>query len=272
MLKQKHTIALGALLLLVVVLLNLPGKTTAQLKLALSSFFLPLFRLESAARVGIDKTASAIVPRDVLKRQIDELSDENSTLRVEILRLREVERENGNLRDMLEYSNRGGWSQDQLKPAHVIGQDAVNWWSTLIIDIGREEGLQPDMPVISSKGMLVGKILEVRDGSSLVVLLGDPKCQLSAMLWNSGDSGILKPRGDVFLNPLLVDLSNLSNDAILEKDEWVVTSGKGNVFPPGLPIGRVVDWRSVEFGLYLEATVRLSANFNRLEEVMVLVQ
>ena len=259
---------MGALLLLAVVLLNLPDRTTSQLKLALSSFFLPLFRIESATRSGIDRASSAVVPRDVLNRRLDEVTRENEALRVEVMRLREAERENQDLREMLAYPGLDRW---EYRTASVIGQDSVNWWSTLRIDLGEADGLRPDMPVICSKG-LVGKTLEVYEHSSLVVLLGDPQCQVSAMLWNSGDSGMLKPRGNVFLNPLLVDLSNLPNNARIEKGEWVVTSGKGGVFPPGIAIGKVVDSHSVGFGLYLEATVRLSANFNRLENVMVLVE
>ena len=52
----------------------------------------------------------------------------------------------------------------------------------------------------------------------------------------------------------------------------VVTSGLGGVFPPGIPVGQVVDTRPAEGGLYTEARVRLAARLNRLEEVWILTQ
>jgi rod shape-determining protein MreC len=51
----------------------------------------------------------------------------------------------------------------------------------------------------------------------------------------------------------------------------VVTSGLGGIFPKGIPIGQVLDSQSVEFGLYVEARVKLAANLNGLEEIWVLM-
>ena len=50
----------------------------------------------------------------------------------------------------------------------------------------------------------------------------------------------------------------------------VVTSGEGGVFPANIPIGKVVDSRSMEYGLSTEARVRLSADMGALQEVWVM--
>ena len=68
----------------------------------------------------------------------------------------------------------------------------------------------------------------------------------------------------------LVELTYLSGNADLKSGEGVVTSGEGEIFPPGIPIGQVVDSRAVEFGLYTEARVKLSTNLGALEQVWVL--
>ena len=49
------------------------------------------------------------------------------------------------------------------------------------------------------------------------------------------------------------------------------TSGLVEVFPPGIPVGQIVDWRQVEYGLYTQARVKLGANLSGLQEVWVLM-
>jgi rod shape-determining protein MreC len=48
-----------------------------------------------------------------------------------------------------------------------------------------------------------------------------------------------------------------------------VTSGEGGIFPPGIPIGKIVDVQPVDNGLTTEAHVKLAANLSALEEVWV---
>jgi rod shape-determining protein MreC len=50
----------------------------------------------------------------------------------------------------------------------------------------------------------------------------------------------------------------------------VVTSGIGGVFPKGIPLGQIVDAQKVDFGLYTQARVKLSANLGSLENVLIL--
>ena len=80
--------------------------------------------------------------------------------------------------------------------------------------------------------------------------------------------GIISAGGP--LDNSLVDLTYLSGNASLKPGQNVVTSGLGGIFPKGIPIGQIVDSRPVEFGLYTEARVKLSANLGALEQVWVL--
>ena len=80
--------------------------------------------------------------------------------------------------------------------------------------------------------------------------------------------GIVSASGP--LDTSLVDLTYLSGSASLKPGQNVITSGLGGVFPKGITIGQVVDSRPVEFGLYTEARVKLSANLGALDQVWVL--
>ena len=75
-------------------------------------------------------------------------------------------------------------------------------------------------------------------------------------------------------NPLdktLVTLGFLSVAAELKPGQNVVTSDLGGIFPKGIPVGKIADVRPVEFGLGLEASVKVAANLSALEEVWVLI-
>jgi rod shape-determining protein MreC len=73
------------------------------------------------------------------------------------------------------------------------------------------------------------------------------------------------------LDHRLVDLTHLPRNTALRPGQIVSTSGLGGIFPPGLPVGTVVDHRSVAYGLYTEARVKLLADTSRLREVMVIL-
>ena len=82
------------------------------------------------------------------------------------------------------------------------------------------------------------------------------------------DTGIIGASGP--LDAEFVELGYLSRGANLKPAQDVVTSGEGGIFPPGIPIGKIVDVQAVDYGLRAEARVKLAANLNALEEVWVM--
>ena len=117
MLRRPHYIALGLVLLSALILLNLPGKTTARLKLGISSLFVPLFGLASSTQQALGKAADAVLPRSELVRQNEALRRENQELRLELTRAEPLARENERLRDMLH------WQQQQKRGKYKAQRD-----------------------------------------------------------------------------------------------------------------------------------------------------
>jgi rod shape-determining protein MreC len=265
MFKQKNYLALGAVIFVVVLLMSLPTRVTERLKLAVGSWFLPLFGLASAGQQLPADLADSVLPRRELLRQIDVLRRENQQLRSQAVQSAAIARENDQLRALFNWQKQVPW---KLKLANVILRDPANWWRTVQIDLGARDGLTNDLPVITSAG-LVGRISSVSYTKSQVVLIGDQNCRVSATVENAArDMGVIIASGPV--DTSLVELTYLASSANLKPGQSVVTSGLGGVFPRGIPIGQVVDARSVEYGLYTEARVKLSANLGSLEQVWVL--
>ncbi len=272
MLKRQYSIATGLVLLIVLVLLNLPEQPAARIKLALGGLFLPLFGMAGSVQQLTQEVGNSLVPRSTLFKQLEQLRKENEQLRQQLMQLQEAWRENAQLRQALGWQRRVPW---QLKPARVIGQDPANWWRTITIDVGLREGLHPNMPVLTAEG-LVGRIDKVGPDRSSVVMVGDPNCRFSAQVQEPRDKstaakGIISPSVSS-LDRLLVDLIYVPGVAVLKPGQSVVTSGDGGTFPKGITVGQIVDVRTNDYGMNLEARVKLAVNLNRLEQVWVLLQ
>jgi rod shape-determining protein MreC len=266
MFKQKNYLALGAVVFVAIILLSLPTRATSRLKLAVGSWFLPLFGLAGAAQQLPADLADSVLPRRELLRQIDALRRENQQLRSQAVQSIAIARENDQLRALFNRAKQLPW---RLKMAYVIGRDPANWWRTVRIDRGSQDGLTNNLPILSAEGFLVGRVSSVNDHDSQVVLVGDPNCRVSALVENSArDMGVLIAGGT--LDTSLVELTYLASSANLKPGQSVITSGLGGIFPKGIPIGQIVDSRSVEYGLYTDARVKLNANLGSLEQVWVL--
>jgi rod shape-determining protein MreC len=268
MFKQKNYLALGAVVLVVLVLLSLPPSASSRLKLAVSSWFLPLFGLAGAAQQLPADLADSLLPRRELLKQIDSLRRENQQLKEQQIQTTAVARENEQLRTLLGWQKNSPW---KLKPANVVMRDPANWWRTVQIDLGSRDGIQTNMPVLTADGGLAGRISSVNFLNSQAVLIGDPNCRVSALVENPGhDVGVLNATDPV--DRSLVQLGYLSSSANLKSGQNVFTSGLGGVFPKGIPIGKIYDARPVEYGLATEARVKLNANLGALEQVWVLIK
>jgi rod shape-determining protein MreC len=233
--------------------------------MAVGSWFLPLFGLASAGQQLPADLADSVLTRHELLKQVDALRRENQQLRSQAVQSLAIARENDQLRNLLGWQRQSPW---RLKLANVVMRDPANWWRTVQIDLGSRDGLRENLPVITSAG-LVGRVSSVSLTRAQIVLIGDPNCRVSATVENPArDIGVIVASGPV--DTSLVDLTYLASSANLKPGQSVVTSGLGGVFPKGIPIGQVVDSRSVEFGLYTDARVKLNANLGSLEQVWVL--
>lgn len=266
MFRRSHYIALGLVVLLTLVILNLPSGTAARLKLMIGSLFLPLFGLTSTAHQMAGRAGDALVPRNELLRQNEALLRENQQLQLQAVQAAEMNRENDRLRQLVGWQRQKPW---KVKLARVVLRDPANWWRTVQIDLGSRDGMTNNLPVLTTAG-LVGRISSVSLTRSQVVLLGDPTCKPHARVENeTRDTGVIGASGP--LDTLFVEMGYLSSSANLKPGQNVVTSGEGGIFPKGIPIGKVVDCRPVEYGLAMVARVKLAANLNALEEVWVLL-
>lgn len=267
MLKQKNYLALGAVVLVAIILLSLPTRAASRLKLAVASWFMPLFGLAGAGQQLPADLADSVLPRRELLQEIDRLRLENQQLKEQQVQATAIEQENDQLRALFNWQQRVPW---KLKLANIVMRDPANWWRTVQIDLGSRDGIRTNMAVLTTAG-LIGRVSSVGYLSSQVTLIGDPNCRVSAMVENTThDMGVLTTSGP--LDQSLVRMNYLSTSANLKAGQDVVTSGLGGIFPPSIPIGKVADAQTIDDGLAVEARVKINANLGALERVWVLIR
>ena len=264
--KRPHYIALGLIALLALAILNLPDRASARLKAGISSLFLPLLGLANSSEQLADEALDQLTPRRELLRQNQELRRERDQLLQRARQADALERENAQLRQRL------GWQQQQphkVRLAQVVLREPSNWWRAVQIDLGSRDQITNNLSVLSAEGCLVGRIAAVSLTRSQVVLVGDPNCHVAAVVENeTHDTGVIGTSTP--LNGGFVQLGYLSQTANLRPGQRVKTSGLGGIFPPGIPIGQIVDSEPTADGFGRVARVRLAANLDALEEVWVL--
>jgi rod shape-determining protein MreC len=265
MLRRPHYIALAIVVLVTVVIVKLPSRTASRLRLAVSSLFVPLFGAIGSTEKTVEKAGAAVVPRTELLDQVKDLQKEVQQLRLRAIQLETLAQENTRLRAQLQLPKHVQW-----KPviARVVAVDPANWWRTVRIDRGSRDGVVTNCPVLTLDG-LVGRVAEVGFTHSRVVLVGDPDCRVSVLIEETREHGVIAPTTSTPLDPTIVELGYLSRHSKLAPGQRVVTSGMGGIFPKGIVVGHIVDFRSIGYGLYNEARVKLQVNMNTLEEVWV---
>ncbi len=266
--RRTQYIAIAIVIALMLVLLGLPGDVSARLKMAVGSLFLPLFGLTSSAGKLTDATGNVLLPKSEILKDNDRLREEINGLRIAAQQSAEAFKENDRLRQLVGRQRQLPW---RTRLAQIVSRDPANWWHTAQIDLGTAEGMRPNLAVISTDG-LVGKIKSCGEHRSSVVLLGDPTLRVSGVVQETRDQGIIMAGNSGSPGSEFIEFGFLSGNSQLKPGQTVVTSGDGGVFPKGIVVGRVVDSRSVGYGLSIEARVKLAADLGKLEHVWVVLE
>lgn len=217
-------------------------------------------RVGRGARSVVDTATSALSA----EARVARLTAEVRALRARVDHLAVVQSENARLRRLLGLAS----SLSGYRPvtATVTSRDPGAWTRILGIDRGSNQGIRVRDPVLATGG-LVGRVLAVTPRSAQVLLVTDPESGIGAMDARSGDMGVLT--GGVGGRTARLTLFHRFDS--VRPGDLVVTSGLGGVAPRGIAVGRVLAVGTRQFGLVRVAQVRLSANLDALDHVLVLV-
>lgn len=240
-------------------------------------YITPLRTVVQTALVPLQDTLTTVA-RDVARRtgeaaSVEALQAENAELEalanrlmVENVRLREVERENQQLRQLLNYtrSNPQFSYEATTVKGRSIGVDPTNLLYYVYVDVGARDGIAADMPVITDRG-LVGRVTAVGPRSAQVLMLIDPASAVNAVIQNSQASGIV--RGTLEGTTLIMD--RIPPNETVNPGDIVLTSGLGGNFPDKLVIGQVTQVTQRDQDMFQTAQVRPTVDFGKLEIMLI---
>lgn len=166
-------------------------------------------------------------------------------------------------------------SLEALVPAKILAFDLFYSSKTALIDKGSEDGIQINDVVLTGSG-LVGRVLQTYDHTSNVLLLVDTSFAVDTKNLRTGIRLLVSGVNQDFLKterqPFLAQVEYLENAKELAAGDIVVTSGVGELYPAGIPVGRIDEVEYSEKNLFDQAKILPAVDFTKLDMVFVLIK
>ncbi len=151
-----------------------------------------------------------------------------------------------------------------ITAARIIGKSIDQWSNTLIIDKGSLDMVKKDMVAITEKG-LVGKIANVTDSYSYLLLITDINFSAAARLQENRTEGIISGTGFK-----ICKLKYIPTEEEIKERDIVRTSGLDSLFPSGIPIGFVSKVNKRGDGIFQDIEVIPFVDTKKIEFVAII--
>lgn len=192
---------------------------------------------------------------EILHKQISRLESDISSME-------EIRKENLRLKKLLNYS-------DELTHhkvlAQVVGWDSANEFKVIRVNKGTRHGIRVMSSVITDQG-LVGYVYRVTPNYADVLTILDQNNRVDVLVERTRTHGIVEG-----LFNFKCALKYVMRNEPVEVGDKLLTAGVGGIYPKGIKVGMVKDIAKENFGMTLNIEVVPSVEFDKLEEVLVLV-
>jgi len=231
---------------------------------ALLQLLQPVEYLATAPRLLYQSYTESQADEATLRRRLTAAKAENLLLRARLLQMEDLKAENRRLRLLLDASGRLPVEKTDLMIATVLRYGSGPFENYAVINKGVLDGVHPGSPVIDPTGIF-GLVTETTTLTSRVRLLTDPNLAIPVRIERTGQRAIAQGLGH---GRVLVRF--LRKGADLQVGDLLVTSGLGNVYPPGYPVARIsaIDYQSD--AVFLRVIAQPASQLYNNNEVLVL--
>jgi rod shape-determining protein MreC len=245
-------------------LLTIPDSITSNIKVTVASPLAPVQKVISKTsnffKNGFRKLATMSGNAD----KIDELVEEIFLLKNKIIKQQNVINVFKRKLEIVSEFEKSNISNEKPIIANIIGYDASNYRKSIIIDVGRKQGVSVDDVVVFGNA-LVGRISAVGRSSCRVLLITDPESNVPSRFIESRTQGIVQGAVDG-----TCIMKYVPRQTEIYKTDEVISSGIGGIFPKSLYIGSVVEVKQKNANLFKSIKIQPRIDISRVEHVLVI--
>lgn len=234
----------------------------ASIRAALSLPLAPIQYIVSWPTTFIDNLKSVISTHDDLINENLSLKAEQLLLRSQLQRLIAIETENNYLKALLQSSRQ---VKGKTLIAELLAVDFEPFVNQVILNKGTRDGVYVGQPVLDATGVM-GQVVQVGPITSRVLLINDPHSGVAVQDARNGTRAIAV--GDTYSGKLR--LMYVPNTADIKIDDIFLTSGLGDHYPEGYPVGRVISVNKDPARQFAEVYIQPSAHLDSSRQVLLI--
>lgn len=259
----------AVLVLLILIFATSGDRTVSWFESAVGSIAQPVQTFASNVSNGVVGFFERVFNVTDADRENEQLKLRLAQLEQSEYEKEELRLENERLKELLNYSEQN--KNYEFVTAAVIAKGQGVWFDSFTINAGRTHGIEKDMPVVVSSG-LVGRVTDVGATWAKVSTIIDSRSTVSVMVERTRDGAMVQGVLESGSSSTL-ELYYLPSGSDLVPGDVIVTNGLGGVFPKGIAVGRVSEvTRTLDNNTNeRNALVTPAVDFNHLEEVMVII-
>lgn len=252
------------IIVLLVVFTNSNANQVSYIEKICNIFVMPIQNGFTYLKNKISGNDSFFADMDTLKAENEELKKKNSELEQSLRELEIIKAENDTLKEYVNLKDK--YTDYTTVPADVINRDISNYSSTIIINVGSDDGIKEEMTVIADSG-LVGHVISVTNNTAKVQTIVDTASAVTSKISTTEDT--------IVVQGTLEDKSTLRanfipTDAVVLQGDTVETSGIGGIYPKGIHIGTITEVVNTNNITDRYAIVQTAVDFNKLNTVLVI--
>lgn len=246
---------------LILMVLDKRVSATKELRAALSIPLVPLQYAVSYPIQVFDELSHNISTRNELIKQNLDLRAQVLLLNAEMQRVIAIESENAQLKALLSSSTK---VQGKVLIAQILAVDSDPFINQVTLDKGSRDGVFIGQPVLDASGVM-GQIIQVGPLTSRILLISDAHSGVPVQIARNGVRTIAV--GDAYSGKLR--LENVQQTADIKVGDILVTSGLGEHFPEGYPVGKVISLEKTPGLEFATIKVEPDARLDRSRQVIL---
>ena len=257
-------IVITIIILILIVIFSNGEENSNFLQNAINNLIMPIQNGLTYLKNGISGNGSFFSDVDYLKEENKKLKEKNDELEQSVRELENIKTENETLKEYMNLAEKYG--EYKTIPGYVINKDISNYSKTIVINIGKKDGVEVNMTVIGNEG-LVGHIVSVSDSTSKVQTIVDTASSVSCSMSTTKDSIVCKGTLD---EKSSLKAMYIPTDANIIQGDSIETSGIGGIYPKGIHIGTVKKVNNTQNLTDRYALVKTAVDFDKLDTVLVI--